>query len=464
MTQRLSFILFICLAAWANSAFSGTAAVIIGNSNYGSGLPNVQYAERDADAIRVYLTDVLHVEPDNIIDLRNATKAQMETVLGTANNRKGKLWHYAGSGKDAEVFVYYSGHGVSGLSDHRQYLLPTDALPDFAELNGYPLSTLYNNLKSFKRATVVIDTCFSGSSAGGTLFPSSSGGVIVPIDETIDDSLTVLTASGANQLASWDHETRQGLFTEYFLRGVYGEADANKDGVVWADELKTFLDQNMTRAARRTYGREQHASLTGNFDRVFASYPSGQLPVRPQTNTAEEKQPEPQTIVASAPTPKQESKIETQAVEDSPVVIYTRRYGVSMRRADVFEKPDDTTEKLTLVRRDQSVLLTGRTEDGKWYETDTNGVIGFVKRANIALLQAGELPLWRTALSSGSVKDYRAYLQDFPDGYFAARAARYIENNTTAYEDNNVNIYRAPPRPPKRPPLPRRDRPFMPRW
>ncbi|MEG3619708.1 caspase family protein [Magnetovibrio sp. PR-2] len=467
MIQPLRTLLSLTLALCATPAVAETAAVIIGNSTYGTNLPTVEYAERDADAIRTYLIDVMKVDPDNIIDLRNATKAQMETALGTATNPKGKLWHYAGSKKDDEVFVYYSGHGVSGLNDQRQYLLPADALPDFAELNGYPLSTLYNNLKGFKRATVVIDSCFSGSSAGGTLFPSSSGGVIVPLSEEVDDSLTVLTAAGSNQLASWDHDAKQGLFTEYFLRGVYGEADANTDGVVWADELKAYLDKTMSKAARRHFGREQNVSLSGNFDRVFASYPPGNMPVRPKT-IVEDKKPEPPktqvaTVEPKAVAPQVDEPYET--VEPAPALLVTRRYGVAMRNAKVFEHPKKGTEILTFVRKDHSLMLTGRTKNGKWYETDTNGIIGFIRRANVALLEAGELARWRAASTTGRLANYRAYLRHHPDGYFAQRAERFIERNTVVKQDDSINIYRAPPPRPnnKRPPPPRRDKPLFPR-
>ena len=37
--------------------------------------------------------------------------------------------------------------------------------------------------------------------------------------------MTILTAAGPTQLANWDTTDRHGLFTEYFLRAVYGAAD-----------------------------------------------------------------------------------------------------------------------------------------------------------------------------------------------------------------------------------------------
>lgn len=470
MIQRLgayicsSLIVFVWFCLWAAPANSETAAVIIGNSQYGAGLPDVTYAERDADAIRAYLTDVLGFDADNIIDLRNATKAQMETALGTATNPQGKLWRYAGA-EDGEVFVYYSGHGVSGLSDQRQYLLPIDALPDFAELNGYPLATLYRNLQNFKRATVVIDSCFSGSSAGGTLFPSSSGGVIVPLNEPVNESLTVLTAAGSNQLASWDHQARLGLFTEYFLRGVYGGADENNDGVVWADELKTYLDNTMTKAARREYGREQNVSLTGNVNRVFASFTPDQKPVRPGmsdssvSGEAEAAAEPPSTAIAAAP-PEAGLETDLQDEREEPRILhFTQRYGVAVHRAPVFDAPRKGAETITFLREDQALMLTGRTPNGKWLEADVNGLVGYVRRAAVADLERGELRHWQAAKNSGQLKDYRVYLRKYPNGYFADRAVEFIEDDTVYRDD--ITIHRPPPPPPrKRPPL--RERPFMP--
>ena len=42
--------------------------------------------------------------------------------------------------------MFYSGHGVPGLKDGRGYLLPSDAHPNTAEVNGYPLNLRYENL------------------------------------------------------------------------------------------------------------------------------------------------------------------------------------------------------------------------------------------------------------------------------------------------------------------------------
>ena len=93
--------------------------------------------------------------------------------------------------------------------------------------------------------------------------------------------------AGAKEIASWDPEAEHGLFTEYFLRAVYGAADdgtygGDGDGQVTAAEVKAYLDEEMTYAAKRAFWRKQHASLEGDAGRVLASFTPGQPPARPE--------------------------------------------------------------------------------------------------------------------------------------------------------------------------------------
>ena len=92
-------------------------AIIIGNKDYTSRIPAVEFAHRDADAFKVFVTDVLGYPSENIIDLRDSTKAQSETAFGNRVTHEGKLWRYHNSRGKSDVMVFYSGHGVPGLRD-----------------------------------------------------------------------------------------------------------------------------------------------------------------------------------------------------------------------------------------------------------------------------------------------------------------------------------------------------------
>ena len=202
---------------------------------------------------------------------------QFSTKFGIPSNHRGKLNNWVRPGK-SDIFIFYSGHGVPGFSDGRSYLLPVDADPATPQLNGYPLKTLYVNLakRQARSITVMLDACFSGGSAGGVVVRSTSSiSVVARKPPRLPAGAVVLTAAGKDQVASWDHEARLGLFTRYVLEGLAGAADRDEfgdgNGKVTLAELRKFLKDEMTYQARRRFGREQTPSLMGNAGRVLSA-------------------------------------------------------------------------------------------------------------------------------------------------------------------------------------------------
>lgn len=106
-------------------------AVIIGNKTYQGDIPAVDYAHNDAEAIKRYVLDVLGYDPENVIDLRDASKAEMEAAFGNEKNPKGRLWQYLDPKGGSDILIYYSGHGVPGQNDQRSYMLPANADPSY---------------------------------------------------------------------------------------------------------------------------------------------------------------------------------------------------------------------------------------------------------------------------------------------------------------------------------------------
>ena len=250
-------------------------AVIVGNKDYAAPVPDVDFAHNDAQAIRRYVIDALGYREGNIIDLRDATKAQIESVFGTRENHRGRLFNWVRPGK-SDVVVFYSGHGVPGQKGVGAYLLPVDGDPSLVELTGYPIDLLYANLSKIeaRSITVFLDACFSGDSAGGLLLRAASGLSLAPRLPSPPAALTVLTAAQGDQVASWDETARHGLFTEHLLTALYGEADkdgyGNGDGQVSVAEVRHYLDEEMTYQARRQFGRDQRVSVLGDHARTLA--------------------------------------------------------------------------------------------------------------------------------------------------------------------------------------------------
>ena len=140
----------LCLPKMASAAASrvedpDAIAVVIANSGYRDGIPGVDYARNDGAAAQALMRDVFGVRPGNIILVEDAGQADLFSIFGNERDHQGKLWSWIRPGR-SKVYVYYSGHGVPGIRDGRAYLLPVDADPGTAEINGYPLDLLYRNL------------------------------------------------------------------------------------------------------------------------------------------------------------------------------------------------------------------------------------------------------------------------------------------------------------------------------
>jgi uncharacterized caspase-like protein len=229
--------------------------------------------------MREFVLNKLGYRSGNIIDLRDASKAEIEGTFGTKESYKGRLFDYVRA-NTSDVIVFYSGHGVPGMSDRRGYLLSVDADPNRAELTGYPVDTLLKNLSKIpaRSMTVFIDACFSGNTPKGMLVKSMSGLTVeIRQPKKTNGKMIVLTASRGDEAASWDEDAKHGLFTKHLLEALYGAADkqsktGNKDGKVTLGEVKAYLDREMTYQARRRFSRDQHATVSGDLKTVLSAY------------------------------------------------------------------------------------------------------------------------------------------------------------------------------------------------
>ena len=246
---------------------SNDIAVIIANENYDKSIdiPDNDPATRDADAFKIFAKAGLGISEGNIIFIKNATQANFLRVFGSESNHRGQLFDWVKKDK-SRVYVYYAGHGAPS-SRNDSFLIPSDSDSSRLDLNGYRLSTLYDNLAKIpsKDTMVILESCFSGISQNGKTVNSASPIYSRSSSITPPDGISVISATHANQVASWEPDTSHGMFTQYFLKAMSGEADVapygNDDGTVGMGELDAYLKDTLTYWARRHYGRDQIAEI-----------------------------------------------------------------------------------------------------------------------------------------------------------------------------------------------------------
>lgn len=236
-------------------------AVVIGNRNYyHKDIPIVRYAHRDAQAMKDYLINRLGYKPGNILFETDITKARFEAIFGNEQNHRARLFDYIKPGL-SEVFIYYSGHGAPDPATMQGYFVPVDCDPAAIAFNGYPLALFYDNISKIgaKQVVVVLEACFSGGTSTGEMLVANASPFVIktkPATQFLKNT-SVLTSSRNDQISSWYPEKNHGLFTYFFLKGLSGAADKNKNSIITLKELHDYVSdraEGVPYWARRLHG------------------------------------------------------------------------------------------------------------------------------------------------------------------------------------------------------------------
>ncbi|MSQ77802.1 MAG: hypothetical protein EXR97_05050 [Nitrospiraceae bacterium] len=171
-----------------------------------------------------------------------------------------------GENKDAEVFIYYGGHGAPDPNTNQAFMVPYNGDPAYLETSAYSLTRLYEVLGKLpaKNITVVMDSCFSGA-GGRSVIQKGARPMLIKVENPLmaSQNMVVLSAAAGNQISNAMPEKRHGLFTYYFLKGLQGEADANKDGGVDVEELYAYMKPKIETEARRMNAEQSPQLLPG---------------------------------------------------------------------------------------------------------------------------------------------------------------------------------------------------------
>jgi len=249
-------------------------AVVIGNENYThKDVPDVEYAHNDAITIKKYLKNMLGYKEDNIIYIEDATKPDFERIFGTESVAEGMLYNWVRANK-SDVFVYYSGHGAPDMKNKKAYFMPSNSDPNYVRIDGYPLEVFYKNLNTIpaKSITVVLDACFSGGSQKGMILQKASPMYIDVDFPFYGNKINLITSASGAQISSWYPKGNHSLFTYYFLRGLRGEADNNRNRNITLKEIHQYVNDNVPYMARRIYGREQTPTMKGIAEYILCSF------------------------------------------------------------------------------------------------------------------------------------------------------------------------------------------------
>lgn len=252
----------------------GNVAVVVTLQKYRSGLTGSAHASRDGTAMRALLSERLGYQNDNIVELKDATLADLARMFGSAASPKGELWERLNApavAPGASLLVYISGLGAFRAGDPGAYLLPINAQRGREEASGYPLTRLIDNLTRLgaSSTTVLLEVDFSRGTGQMVLTPNvpEASDPLLPAGPPAGNkgTIAILTAADRDQRTLEDPEYGIGLFTRHVITGLSGAADlapiGNGDNAVDPLELYIHAAHRVGLAARRSFGVTQKPSL-----------------------------------------------------------------------------------------------------------------------------------------------------------------------------------------------------------
>lgn len=239
-------------------------AIIIGIAEYKS-LPRADYANDDARVFYDYAIRALGVRPENIKLLVDADADEVAILKAFRN------WLPSKVRSTTDVYVYYSGHGYPDEDGNGLYLLPSRADREFIPRTSIQLQEINADLLAAKpkSVTIFMDACYSGQARNGETLVASARPIMPKVHKKLfPDNFSVITASQADQWSSSSPELKHGIFSYYLMKGMEGDADANKDGRITLGEMRAYLVENVGRQAG-AMSRKQEPQLIGEPGRVL---------------------------------------------------------------------------------------------------------------------------------------------------------------------------------------------------
>ena len=169
-----------------------------------------------------------------------------------------------------DVYIFFAGHGLASDDGSKMYLLPYDGRPQLLDKTAVLRDELFQNVAAAnpRSVTVFLDTCYSGTTRGTDMLIASRPIVLRALEQSIPDNFTVMTAAAGDQTAKPLIEAKHGMFSYFLMKGMEGEADADKNNEITAGELHSYVQTNVIQQSSGS----QTPELQGDADRVLVRF------------------------------------------------------------------------------------------------------------------------------------------------------------------------------------------------
>ena len=242
-----------------------TYAMLIGISKYAKPDLSLQFANADASVFSKLLESPLGgaVPIGNILLLTD----EKATTAAVRNGFQDFLKRRAG--KNDTVIILIAGHGtVETPGSKSAFILTYDSDPQDLKTTALAVDELQSlfeeQLSKVGRVLLFVDVCKAGTV--GTIHNTTVSSNVQQLGD-IQGDLFGLLASRPREVSLEGPEFGggHGVFSYFVMKGLEGAADANKDGIVDADELIKYVSDQVPMAT----SNKQHPREFGTYDNMM---------------------------------------------------------------------------------------------------------------------------------------------------------------------------------------------------
>jgi tetratricopeptide (TPR) repeat protein len=253
----------------ATTAAPGTAgktyALLVGISKYQKPELSLQFANADASVFGQLLESPRGggLTPDSVLLLTD----EKATTAAVRNGFQDFLKRRAT--KNDTVIILIAGHGTVEVPGSKNaYILTYDSDPQDLKSTALPMGELQSlfeeQLAKVGRVLLFVDVCKAGTI--GTIHNTSVSANVQQLGD-VEGDLFGLLASRPKEVSLEGPQFGggHGVFSYYVIKGLEGAADENHDGMVDANELIKYVNDNVPMAT----DNKQHPREFGTYDNTM---------------------------------------------------------------------------------------------------------------------------------------------------------------------------------------------------
>lgn len=237
-------------------------ALVVGVSVYGNAaVPKLNLSAKDAkdfaDFVETQRKVFRNTYVKGLFD-EQATKQEVEKYL------YGELRK---AGKDDSIVLFFSGHGGSDPGDPGSvYFLTYDADPKYLHATAVNMAGLkFFDRLDCKRVLLIADACHAG---GFSKIMTKS--IEPPMQKWLDmvkesSGMAILSSSQPHEYSQERPNLPNSVFTYYLLKGLRGEADIQRSGVITLQEIYDYVYDRTKSETEGAQHPKMESSVAGRF-------------------------------------------------------------------------------------------------------------------------------------------------------------------------------------------------------